>query len=337
MGQNEHHNLSPASSQALKLKWPVRLSQSCLDGRLGVSIYNSRQKVDWHFHDFYELVLVNRGSCIHQFRDRQDVLIPGDCFLVPLREAHAYAIAHETEIINCLFQPDVIDGSEDFPDLRPSAARLLNPGSEWRIYHLTVRQQAYIRLLLQQIAARTGLDSELAFAPEHVEVNSDQAGQNKQAISAVYDQIGRHSLALLLFELVRMNQQAEPGAKVCLSGSRIYGSDHGRQVVSCLLAYMRLHLREPITIRQLADQVHLSEGHCRRLFARYTGSAPKSFLNRLRLDEALFLLEKGNMTVREIADQVGFPDPGYFTRYFKKQLHATPGDYIRQSDDTQRR
>jgi AraC-like DNA-binding protein len=273
-------------------------------------------------------VLVNRGSCIHQFRERQDVLIPGDCFLVPLHERHAYAISHETEIINCLFRPDVITAQSGCDELWPSLGNLLSPGNAWRIFHLSAAQVTYFRHLLQQIAGSRGLSND---PPEPAaDLAARQTGQENRVDLALHDRISFHCLALLLLELVRMDRQASLRRHERLSGSPFYGSDLGRQTVSCLLAYMRQHVQENITVSQLAAQVHLSEGHCRRLFVRYIGDTPKAFLNRLRLDEALSLLEQGGLSVREIAEQVGFADPGYFARYFRKHLHESPSDFLRR-------
>ncbi|MDW7656301.1 MAG: AraC family transcriptional regulator [Bacillota bacterium] len=303
------------------LSWPVEQGVSRLSNRLGVQTYKSRQRVIVHAHPFYEVALINRGSCIHQFRSRKEVLIPGDCFLIPLYEPHAYSIYNETEIINCLFQADVLDICQtEFGQLTAQQqpfARLLDPGQDWQVIHLPPRKLTYVRCLLQQISRDVR-------PVEGQPMSTDQ--------SDLDDLVGYHGLMLLLLELTRLSagysihqtdRHIDPGSE------RIQAkSDDGRQVISKLLAYMQTNLQHPISMRQLAEHIHLSEGHCRRLFVRYTGYAPMAFLSRLRLNHALILLEKGSYSVKAVAEQVGYSDPGYFARVFRRQMQAVPRDFL---------
>ncbi|HBP38583.1 MAG TPA: hypothetical protein DD640_07560 [Clostridiales bacterium] len=309
---NIHHDPSEL------LAWPVEPRSSRLSGRLGVLDYNVRQQVSVHAHPFYELVLINRGSCMHQFRGREEVLIPGDFFLIPLYEPHAYSIYDETEIINCLFQPSVLNSSQTEPEQKtvqkPAIERMLDPGPSWRVVHLPPGQLAYVHSLLQQISSGV------------------RSGEGPLNPADLDDSVCYHCLYLLLLELARhsektlLHDNSQRSAPV--SPGIFSSSDDGRLVIGTLLAFMQTHLRQPMTLQQLANQVHLSEGHCRRLFVRYTGYSPMAFLNRLRLNQALSLLEKGDQTVREVAEQVGFPDPGYFTRRFRRQMQAVPRDFL---------
>ncbi|MEA4889656.1 MAG: AraC family transcriptional regulator [Clostridiaceae bacterium] len=286
--------------------WPEFVKGESEDEAV-ITHYTSRQQVDWHDHPFYEIVLVNQGSCVHYFRETSEVLIPGDCFLIPLHEKHAYAIPGETEIINCLFMKRTLDHIwADWQDC-PEINLLFEPGGNWQILHLSPDRLAYIRMLLRQIE-------------DHSE--SDETG--------LICRVRQHSFVLLLLELAgqyaRLHHQ-----RLGSVNSDIQLPDAGRTLIGRMLAYMQGNYQQPMTVKQLAEQVHLSEGHCRRLFVRYTGYSPIAFLNRLRLQYALQLLEKGDRSIAEVADRAGFTDAGYFARLFRRQMHGAPRDFLGRS------
>ena len=59
-----------------------------------------------------------------------------------------------------------------------------------------------------------------------------------------------------------------------------------------------------------------------------TSLAGNEFIRSIRLQQARILLEKGSLNVSEVAYQVGFNDPAYFTRAFKKQYGLAPKTFI---------
>jgi AraC-like DNA-binding protein len=59
-----------------------------------------------------------------------------------------------------------------------------------------------------------------------------------------------------------------------------------------------------------------------------TSLAANEFIRSIRLQQARILLEKGSLNVSEVAYQVGFNDPAYFTRAFKKQYGFAPKTFI---------
>ena len=89
------------------------------------------------------------------------------------------------------------------------------------------------------------------------------------------------------------------------------------------LEYIEVHLSEPLTVGQIADQVHLSEAHFARNFKDCVGEPPLAYINRLRLQKAADLLARGS-TVTEAAVESGIPNLGHFIRMFKRAYGETP-------------
>ena len=90
--------------------------------------------------------------------------------------------------------------------------------------------------------------------------------------------------------------------------------------------YIESHFTEPVTNKELAALVHVSQGRFEHLFKESAGMAPLQYVNEIRLEKAMNLLKKGGSTVTEVADAVGFSDYNHFGRLFKRRFACTPGE-----------
>ena len=90
------------------------------------------------------------------------------------------------------------------------------------------------------------------------------------------------------------------------------------------LAYMESHLAETLSVRDLAARLYLSESHFIRVFKELTGLPPGQYLLRRRLQRACELLWQTGLPISEIAREVGFADPLYFSKAFKKIYGISP-------------
>ena len=78
---------------------------------------------------------------------------------------------------------------------------------------------------------------------------------------------------------------------------------------------------------ELAAAAGLSPAHYSSLFREHTGFAPIDYLIRLRVQHACRLLDTTTHSVNEIATIVGYDDPYYFTRSFRRVMGRSPRDY----------
>lgn len=91
-----------------------------------------------------------------------------------------------------------------------------------------------------------------------------------------------------------------------------------------VIQYLKDNYHQPVLIRDIAAQVHMSERHVSRLFLKSTQKTIKTYLRDLRLNTACKLLLKSDSTITEIAEQVGYPDVRYFSTLFRKQFGKAP-------------
>ncbi|MDO5336494.1 MAG: AraC family transcriptional regulator [Eubacteriales bacterium] len=91
--------------------------------------------------------------------------------------------------------------------------------------------------------------------------------------------------------------------------------------------YFNENYNKPISIEEYALSRHVSACWFIRKFKYYTGISPMQYVLSIRIANAQNLLETTSYTVAEIADIIGYDNPLYFSRLFKKQLGMSPTEY----------
>jgi len=96
-------------------------------------------------------------------------------------------------------------------------------------------------------------------------------------------------------------------------------------VIESCVRYMEEHYCEPkLDIETLCDMFFISVSSLQRGFTKYVAMSPKQYLIRLRMDRALELLTKNEISVKEISFACGFTDEKYFSRAFKRRYGYPP-------------
>ncbi len=106
--------------------------------------------------------------------------------------------------------------------------------------------------------------------------------------------------------------------------------DNAGELVQRTAAYIHSHFATEISRRELADAVGVSPNYVTRIFRRETGLTPWQYLNRYRVAQAQRLLRESDISVTEIAAQVGFNDAAYFSRIFRRESGQPPALFRNQ-------
>jgi AraC family transcriptional regulator of arabinose operon len=96
-------------------------------------------------------------------------------------------------------------------------------------------------------------------------------------------------------------------------------------------------LDEKLALAEVADAAGLSASRLSHLFKQQAGTTPQQFLEHQRLTRAMQLMEMTPLSIKEIAKQVGFENPFYFTLRFKRHTGKSPREYRRGSPEDQTR
>ncbi|MEU4679715.1 AraC family transcriptional regulator [Micromonospora sp. NPDC023737] len=84
---------------------------------------------------------------------------------------------------------------------------------------------------------------------------------------------------------------------------------------------------DPLDIPALARIAHVSEAHFIRTFRSTFGETPHRYLQRRRVERAMYLLVQTGQDVTEICYQVGFSSLGTFSRTFRQIVGESPSEY----------
>ncbi len=105
--------------------------------------------------------------------------------------------------------------------------------------------------------------------------------------------------------------------------------DHGDAAVLDAQDWLSTHYAVANPVEQLVARSGYAERTFKRRFTQATGLSPLAYVQRLRIEEAKRRLERTNAPIDETSSQVGYEDPAFFRRLFKRIAGVTPGAYRR--------
>ncbi len=100
-----------------------------------------------------------------------------------------------------------------------------------------------------------------------------------------------------------------------------------RELLAMAKDYMDTHFAEDVTLARVAGYVYLSESYFAHSFKDAYGTSPKSYILKVRVEEAQKLLEESDLKISEVASKVGFSSQQRFNEIFRKYTGLTPLKY----------
>ncbi|HEV2061250.1 MAG TPA: AraC family transcriptional regulator [Solirubrobacteraceae bacterium] len=107
--------------------------------------------------------------------------------------------------------------------------------------------------------------------------------------------------------------------------------EQNRRLLRARDAMDRTYAR-PLDVPTLARIAHVSEAHFIRTFRATFGETPHRYLQRRRIERAMFLLRTTESSVTDVCFDVGFGSLGTFSRTFRDVVGRSPSEYRRNSD-----
>jgi AraC family transcriptional regulator, transcriptional activator of pobA len=159
--------------------------------------------------------------------------------------------------------------------------------------------------------------NELIFLGENESVGLELKSIQEELEQQPYQYlISVHSrLELILVEINRAKLK---------QGGEIYKPD---ALFLKFLEIVRANFEKKLSVRQIAGLLNTTESKLNELSRYHTGRTAQSVIYGLVASEAKRLLKYEKLSVKEVAYQLGFDDPFYFSNFFKKQTHLSPKTY----------
>ncbi len=263
----------------------------------------SNSNVKPHTHDFLEFAYVVKGRAEHTINGKTFIMSEGDYFLINRKDSHAYLSVSEEgfRIINCLFLPQFIDKT------------LAHAGTFREILDDYLVQFGY-RKFSDRVTLQCYHDQD-GFVGTLMQKMLSEYREKKPG----YKEILRNCLISTLVCLLR-NDTEDPEA----------GNE---QITKYIKEYVAEHYTEPISLSELSKHLNFSLTHVSLTFKKDTAVSFRDYLIKVRMEKACQLLRTTKKTVTEISQLVGYADPAFFYRSFKKYLGLTPTEYRERKEE----
>jgi AraC-like DNA-binding protein len=288
-------------SQVQVLDGDQFFDKGCIPIHVMIAQHDKSSSHIYHSHSFYEFVYIDRGFSTHFFNNKTNLLTPGDVFGVRPGDVHGYVHPKNAILYNCLFNLSALGSDIDAIKKLPGLEQILDEEAfpSWQRIRLgpAVRKDAVSYLEKMRLECqRRSLGWELKLKGLLIEF-------------------------LVLFSRSYLEQYTEQEA----------GEYRYTQYMYKALEHIEEYYTESIRIEEIAAFIGLSPDYFSRMFKQYTGLTPVEYIRYVRLAKAAELLRKPDISIADVAMQVGFDDQGYFSRLFKQVIGVSPSVFQRDN------
>lgn len=254
-----------------------------------------------HWHDEFEFIIVTSGKVIFQVENSSYELNEGEIIVIGPRELHSAYIVNSNKACMCKslnFNCEMLSSkSSDAIQIK-----FINPLINNQLnlpHHLTCKnetEKAIKTYLLDLISVLNSKESNFELA-------------SKSYLYMIFSKI------MLMVSYKDTNESINAH-----NTNKIDDFKH-------ILNYIHANYNKPITIKELASELKISEGHFCRTFKSFTFKTPIDYINYYRITKAQDFLVNSDKKILEISLDVGFNNLSYFINIFKKNTGYTPSDF----------
>ena len=97
-------------------------------------------------------------------------------------------------------------------------------------------------------------------------------------------------------------------------------------LVNKAVSYIQKNFQTTVSLQEVADAMSLNAAYLSRIFKKYTGKTIVTYINDLKMEKARALIEENQLSLKEIALEVGIQNYNYFYQMVKKHYGKSPSD-----------
>lgn len=270
-----------------------------------ISKHNCYSPVFQHFHTYFEAFYVFEGSCLHEINGKRQVLQLGDLCIIPPGVSHSLSVQDSSIVINLINSVTVIENVFQNPLFNRN-----NVLSDFFIENLHFSSSNRYLLF------HTGNDQELRNLILQMMLENTNTYQE-------YETIINACFSIFYAKLLRYYENT----------AEISVPDSDKSRLSYALNQYIQENHRTTSLMKTADHFGYSQEYLSRLIKQLTGRNFSEILAECRMKHAIALLRSTNLSVMNIAYQVGYENTESFIRVFKKHYKKTPTEYRRSLDE----
>lgn len=254
-----------------------------------------------HEHTFFEIVYVYDGSCKQTISNNKVTLNIGDLCIIPPGIKHDISVFDDTSVIlNCLVKKNT---------LHNIFFNFLNNANILSTFFLN---NIYSESGNNYIIFHTGNDHEIhrGFLYTYWESINQ---------TLYFDQMISYTLLLIFGLLIRLYERSVE--------LPVFTKKTDVQRFA-LLQFIQDNYKN-ISLDDVAERFNYTPEYASKLIKKATGLTFTQILQQVRIEKAQVLLHDTNMTIANIANEVGYENTEHFIRTFKNKMHMTPTEYRR--------
>lgn len=258
-----------------------------------------------HCHDYFQIWYIAKGSFTHKVNDEAYQICKGDAFVIPPFTLHSLDIDSgvELEIFGCEFMPSFVN---ERLESMPTRADFFDV--------------AFLEFFLRQ---DTGLHSKISLdnAAELTVKNlmKEMLAEYEKRHPFFQLVLKAHLLQLLSVLIRQLNGE--------LVQAVFEKSEKYRKIMNRVVDYIRNHYHENLNLNTLCTVSALSRSMFCGLFKEWTGKTFNRYVTDLRISQAKAMLKQLELSVTDVCYSVGFNEPSYFCRIFKKYTGISPSEF----------
>jgi AraC-like DNA-binding protein len=102
---------------------------------------------------------------------------------------------------------------------------------------------------------------------------------------------------------------------------------HDKEIFNRFLQLMSQQQTKRQKVTYYADQLNITSKYLSVISKRVSGKSPMRWITESVMEDSYMLLTKTDLSIKEISNRLGFPNPSFFGHYFSEQSGVTPVDY----------
>lgn len=260
-------------------------------------INDPKQLIVEHSHDYYELVIVNRGNALHMVNNSIQPVKKGTVTLIRSDDTHYYTqLSADFEIINILISQQTISDLFNFLGESFEPARLLIPV----LPPYRILSQNDLKMIVVQL---------------------EQLILSAHALQERAEATYRATLVNIISFCFPLESEE----------SKIDMPIWFRKLCLEMMKYNNFTEGLP-ALRRLANKV---PEHLSRMFKKYLGKCPTEFINQLRLEYAVHSIVSTKMKIIDICEDSGFENLSHFYHLFVRQYGMPPNKFRKTAKGTE--